>query len=345
MGRISDERMRLANEQLKTISKEDHEKVKTIAGMVKSPRSFIFKTPDDYGMTGWHDLVIPSEDGTPLEAWYIPAKGGESNKLVIFNHALPMCRAGFPGHFGEPWSNFEAVEIDFVLQYKHLTEAGYNVLTYDIRNHGNSSAANNGVCGVGRWEWRDCVGVKRYVDAHPRLGKMQVALFSQCMGGNSQYEAISRHPELFENVTCMCSPLVPSMSAIFQASSELQGVAQYQELIDLELLKMGAFPAADMTPQLFAADVKMPVLMWQVLDDAWTKNPEDAQKTFDLLGSEEKELVWIEGTTHRFRDGYNWFGRHPEKVMRFLEKHMQHDAYHRPPASVRTTQQAVAAPH
>jgi hypothetical protein len=27
--------------------------------------------------------------------------------------------------------------------------------------------------------------------------------------------------------------------------SELQGVGQYQELIDLELLKMGAFPAAD----------------------------------------------------------------------------------------------------
>jgi alpha-beta hydrolase superfamily lysophospholipase len=44
-----------------------------------------------------------------------------------------------------------------VIQYKHLTDAGYSVLTYDIRNHGNSSAANNGICGIGRWEWRDCV--------------------------------------------------------------------------------------------------------------------------------------------------------------------------------------------
>jgi hypothetical protein len=76
----------------------------------------------------------------------------------------------------------------------------------------------------------------------------------------------------------MCSPLVPSMSAIFQAFSELQGVAQYQELIDLELLKMGAFPAADMTPQLFASAITMPNLTIQVRDDAWTKNPEDAQK-------------------------------------------------------------------
>ena len=50
----------------------------------------------------------------------------------------------------------------------------------------------------------------------------------------------------------MCSPMVPSMSAIFQAFSELRGVAQYQELTDLQLLKMGAFVAAEMTPQLFA---------------------------------------------------------------------------------------------
>jgi hypothetical protein len=77
-----------------------------------------------------------------------------------------MCRAGFPGHFDLPWNNYDGVEIDFVIQYKHLTDAGYNVLTYDIRNHGNSSAASNGICGIGRWEWRDCVGEKKYVDSH-----------------------------------------------------------------------------------------------------------------------------------------------------------------------------------
>ena len=249
--------------------------------------------------------------------------GGESNKLIIFNHALPMCRAGFPGHFGEPWSNYDGVEIDFVIQYKHLTDAGYNILTYDIRNHGNSSAANNGICGIGRWEWRDCLGVKKYVDNHPTLSKMTVGLYSQCMGGNSQYEAIARHPELFKDVKCMCSPLVPSMSAIFQAFSELQGVAQYQELIDLELLKMGAFPAADMTPQLFASAITMPNLTIQVRDDAWTKNPEDAQKTFDMLGTKDKEMIWVENTTRRFKDGYNYFGRYPEKVLAFFDKHMK----------------------
>lgn len=322
MSRMPKERLEKALEQLRTISEEDHAKVKGMANIVRPLRSFLFKTPDDYGMTGWSDLTIPSNDGTPLEAWYIPANGGESNKLIIFNHALPMCRAGFPGHFGEPWSGYDGVEIDFVIQYKHLTDAGYNVLTYDIRNHGNSGAANNGLSGIGQWEWRDCVGVKTYVDNHPTLSKMTVGLYSQCMGGNSQYHAIHRRPDLFENVRCMVSPMVVSMAAIYDAFSDLQGVRQYQELIDLELLKMGGFVAAEMTPHLWAPSVRMPVLMVQVLQDAWTRNPEDAQKTFDLLGSKEKELFWIEGTTRRFKDGYNHFGRYPENVLGFLSRYM-----------------------
>jgi hypothetical protein len=42
----------------------------------------------------------------------------------------------------------------------------------------------------------------------------------------------------------------------------------YQELIDFELIKMGAYTAAEMNPQLFPSAVTMPVLMFQVLEDA-----------------------------------------------------------------------------
>jgi hypothetical protein len=56
---------------------------------------------------------------------------------------------------------------------------------------------------------------------------------------------------------------------------------------------------------------------------AWTRNPEDAQKTFDLLASTDKELFWIENTTKRFKDGYNYFGRHPEKVIAFFDRYMK----------------------
>ena len=83
---------------------------------------------------------------------------------------------------------------------------------------------------------------------------------------------------------------------------------------------MGGFIAAEMTPHHSAPAVKMPLLMIQVLQDSWTRNPEDAQKTFDLLGSKEKELLWIEGTTRRFKDGYNYFGRASRKSHRLLRQ-------------------------
>ncbi len=64
------------------------------------------------------------------------------------------------------------------------------------------------------------------------------------------------------------------------------------------------------------------MLTVQVLENAPTRNPEDAQATFDLLGSTEKELFWIEGTTRRFKDAYDHFGRYPEKVLRVLGRDM-----------------------
>jgi pimeloyl-ACP methyl ester carboxylesterase len=36
-------------------------------------------------------------------------------------------------------------EVNLVPDYKILHDAGYNVLAYDLRNHGLSSAANGGV--------------------------------------------------------------------------------------------------------------------------------------------------------------------------------------------------------
>jgi esterase/lipase len=112
------------------------------------------------------------------------------------------------------------------------------------------------------------------------------------------------------------------MASVYAKISAAQGISQYQELIDLELLKLGGFAAADMSGRLWAPNVKLPILMWQVKDDAIIENPSDAQSTFDALASNDKELHWIEGTTKRFKDGYNWFGRQPEKVLSFLAKYM-----------------------
>ena len=46
-----------------------------------------------------------------------------------------------------------------------------------------------------------------------------------------------------------------SVAALYEACSEMQGIRQYQELIDLELLRIDAFVAVEMTPHHRAASV------------------------------------------------------------------------------------------
>ena len=165
------------------------------------------------------------------------------------------------------------------------------------------------------------MGVKRFVDAHPEMSKMTKGLMSRCPGANAQYEAISRYPELFTDIKAMVSPQPCSMDYPMKVFATAQGVGDFMDVLDEEQNRLGGFSNPDMTPHLFAPNVKIPTLVSQVHHDSWTI-PDDVQTTFDLLGSTEKELLWIEGTTRRF-DGYNYFGQHPEKMLDWFAKYMK----------------------
>lgn len=107
-------------------------------------------------------MSFPASDGVPLEGWFIPA---DSDRLVIANHPMGFTRTGLPSHL-EPWCSAWApsgnnIEIPFMPDYGLLHEAGYNVLTYDLRNHGLSGSANGGVTSSGIYEARDVLGSSR----------------------------------------------------------------------------------------------------------------------------------------------------------------------------------------
>ena len=137
---MGDESFQKAVAQRKEISEDKLKTVKFLAEFAVKPmfRTPVHKTPADHGITEWEDIFFPSLDGVGLEGWYIPAVGGETEMLVVINHPMPMSRSGFTGHFGEPFSQVDNLEIDFVAHMAHLSKAGYNVLAYDLRNHGNS---------------------------------------------------------------------------------------------------------------------------------------------------------------------------------------------------------------
>ena len=141
-------------------------------------RSPVLHSPSEHGLD-YEDVTFPARDGVPLEGWFIPAPG--SGKLIIANHPMGFSRSGIPAHV-QPWHadwapSGNGFEVDLVPDYKILHDAGYNVLAYDLRNHGLSSAANGGVTTHGNHRGSRCrrlAGVRAHPARHPRHGDRAV---------------------------------------------------------------------------------------------------------------------------------------------------------------------------
>lgn len=95
-----------------------------------------------------------------------------------------------------------------------LHDAGYNVVTYDLRNFGHSGAANGGIGTSGNFESRDVIGSLAYARTRRELSGMTIGLFSRCLGCNATLFAMSRRPEQFEGVRCLVG-VQPSPPAFF----------------------------------------------------------------------------------------------------------------------------------
>ena len=102
-------------------------------GLSTPPRTPVLRKPGEAGLK-YEEVKIKTQDGLELNAWFIPA---DSDKYIISNHFSPGNRYGFAGHM-EGLDFAGGFEVNFIPRYKALHDAGYNVLTYDIRMHGES---------------------------------------------------------------------------------------------------------------------------------------------------------------------------------------------------------------
>lgn len=289
-----------------------------------SPRSPLWHTPAEHGLD-FEDVTFPSEDGTPLEGWFVPAEGADT--VVIVNHPRFFSRSGLPSHL-EPWRSTHAAtgndfEVNLVPDIAILHDAGYHVFAYDLRNFGLSGAANGGLTTSGRFESRDVVGSLRYVRSQPKLRSAKIALFSRCLGADATLFAMERAPHEFADVRCLvaCQPLSPRM--VVERGLERRGIpAEAIEEIDRRIRLRTSFSLDQMSPVSAARSVRVPALLYQVHDDLMT-TPADVQAVFDAIpgaDGQDKELFWIYGTTRRW-DGYLHFQNHPDRVLDWLARH------------------------
>jgi hypothetical protein len=271
----------------------------------------------------YEDVTFPSRDGVPLEGWFIPA--ARSDRLIIVNHPMGFSRSGLPTQF-EPWHSLWApsgngFEVNFIPDYKILHDAGYNVLTYDLRNHGFSGTANGGIVSRGIFEARDVVGSLQYARNRKETRDMTIGLFSRCLGCGAVFSAMKQFPEAFNKVRCLVGPQPVTPQIILAHHLALAGVPanHIEDLERLIVLRTG-IGLAQTDPREWAKYVHIPTLLYQVHDDVLTE-PSDIQTIFDNIPITEKKLQWIYGTTARW-DGYLEFQRRPQPMLEWFEQYM-----------------------
>ena len=284
-------------------------------GTTGGRRAPLYRRPDEVGLD-YEDVFFPSMDGVPLEGWLIPA---DSDKLVIHNHFSPGNRYGYPGHLPE-FGAAGGFEVNVLPVYTALHDAGYNVLAYDLRNHGTSGQGNGGIAGVGLLEYRDVIGSLRYVAARPDTAAMTKALLSPCLGGNSTVTAWSKHPEEFSDIRTLVLLQPFSARCIVEVFADTMGIKDGRDRIDVAAFERTGFRLAEQSPLEHMAAVTVPTLIAQVRNDNSTRS-QDVQDMYEALPVTEKALHWIEGTERRF-DGYNYFGTHPQVLIEWLDRHL-----------------------
>jgi len=306
------------------LSKEQSDQVlqRFVDGFSSPPRSPVLHWPSEHNLA-YEDITFPALDGVPIEAWFIPAPG--SRKVIIANHPVGFTRSGVPTHL-EPWHAAWAptgngFEVDLVPDYKMLHDAGYNVLAYDLRNHGLSGAANGGVVTHGFTESRDVVGSLEYIRSRPDTRDMAIGLFSRCMGAVSTFAAMTRFPAAFDGVRCLVSPQPVTPRYIAERRLAVIGLGNRLDDFNTLLRLRTSVGLERRVPQEWAKKISVPTFLYQVRGDTLT-DPSDVQTMYNNIPVADKKLQWIEGTTARW-DGYLEFQRRPEPMLDWFAKHMQ----------------------
>ena len=254
--------------------------------MIKPDQSPVFDDPENYGLE-YEDVTFKAEDGVTLSGWLI--KGSKDRVIIQSHFGVQCCRSGYTLK-GKGLMKGYASDINFLRQAKYLNDAGYSVLMYDFRNHGNS--------GLGTMPW---------ITWGPEESKDIIAAV----------DFITNHPD-YKNVKAMVS--VQPLD--YRRFIDALGLPKFVEKSASKVIqKRTGIDYNNNTFMNNVRDITVPTLVIQNRNDAYL-NKDFIDKYFNEL-QVEKEMFWIEIPKHKkaFANraaAYDWIGTHPEKILEWF---------------------------
>ena len=146
--------------------------------MLIGRRAPLTRTPADAGLE-YEDITFPAADGLQLRGWFVPHAGDGPGPVVIFVHGWLWNRLGnVGGQVPVPDR-----DVDFLPAVRALHDAGFGVLLFDVRHHGESDRPRAPMT-YGPLEASDFVGAVRYARSRPDVDGERIGAIGTSMGGN-----------------------------------------------------------------------------------------------------------------------------------------------------------------
>lgn len=297
-----------------------------ISGMVadmmfKPGQAPVFDDPVAFGLP-YENVAFEAKDGVTLRGWLIP---GDKNRVIIQSHFGTMCsRSGYTNE-GKGLTKGYDRDIHFLNQAKYLNDAGYTVLMYDFRGHGDSETGPKHWVTWGTEEAKDVIAAVSFIASHPDYQGAEIGLFSICMGQGASTEAFGLDDGLrnFPQIKAMVSiqpmdypTFIRAMGVPGFVRNGVRKVMEKRTGIDLE--------AASWFPHV--KDISAPVRVIQNRNDGYLDEA-FVNAYFEAL-TVEKDLVWIDIPKKRSRNfnriaAYEWIGENPDHILDWFDRHME----------------------
>lgn len=281
--------------------------------VIRPPRKELWATPKDIGLA-FEAVDFPARDGLRLSGWFVPA-GTSPAPAIILIHGWPWNRLGDQANdwLAELSGN---KPVDLLRLAHAIHQAGYGVLMFDLRNHGQSAAG--GPVSFGMEERQDLLGALDYLSGRSEVIPNKIGVIGFSMGANTILYALP-HTQAIQAAVAV----QPTSAGLFAGryASDLLGPLGRPVLLlaDFIYRRKGGPGLSAAEPVLVAASAgKTPIFYIQGTGDRWGSVANVAHIASVTPVAAGPLFV---DTAHRY-DGYRYVIENPQVALQFLSQYL-----------------------
>lgn len=283
--------------------------------MIAPNRQGLWATPADVGLE-FEDAQFPAQDGIRLSGWFIPSgeRIGARAPTIVVVHGWPWNRLGYLAE--DLFANVTgSTSVDLLPLMKAFHEEGYHILTFDLRNHGQSAPARPVT--FGQSEAKDLLGALAYLECRDDVDQEKIGVVGFSMGANAALFALPQTNKIRALVAVQ--PTTPSVFS-YRLATDFLGFfgSVVKRLAEVIYQLFGGPRISGIVPAFAAAGAgDTPVLFLQGTGDSWGSTEDVSQMA--KATPRAQELLFVR-STHRF-GGYHYLVNHPGVANAFFERY------------------------